>query len=403
MKICKFPAVAILSLVGTLISSADPKTTNPERIDSSDLGREPFRFNGVVRTSTARGSGFCAWHNRTFFSAAHVVYGETAWEVPPLWYPANNSQSVSRKTAIQSRGFFRWTSYAGLVADDLTNSDDFSRDVIIGYAFKDLIDGRPAPLNRNGEADLRKKNETMITGYPAENAYYGKDIEGYYLHQTGPKVTLYKHFAGDAVTTTLLTTGPGNSGGPVWIKDAKSNWRASGILVGGLPSECVVYGFSDNIRSLTRAVAPVIQKEIEVPLVVEGVSATSLIYPYDKSTKIPDGVHKWTSFPIKVDGFAPEANATAVKLSLRIQTSHRGDLQVMLVAPGGASTVVHNEEGADGLNLVLNEKDYSDGLADIKANGTWYLRVQDRLKGDLTVLKSMRLEISTEGSSQVAP
>ena len=403
MKILKIPSIVILSLTGNLVSSADPKTTSPVMIDSSELGREPYRFNGVVRTSTARGSGFCAWHNRTFFSAAHVVYGDTAWEVPPLWYPLNHSQTVSRKTGIQSRGFFRWTSYADLVADDLTNADNFSRDVIVGYAFKDLIDGSPAPLNRNGEADLRQKNETMITGYPAENAYYGKDIEGYYLHQTGPKVTLYKHFSGDAVTTTLLTTGPGNSGGPVWVKDAKSTWRASGILVGGLPSECVVYGFSNDIRSLTRAVTPVIQKEIEVPLVVEGVSATSLIYPYDKATKIPDGIHKWTSFPIRVDGFAPDAAATVVKLSLRLQTTHRGDLQVMLVAPGGASSVVHNEEGADGQNLVLNEKDYSVGLADIKANGTWFLRVQDRLKGDLAVLKSIRLEISTEGTAPVTP
>jgi subtilisin-like proprotein convertase family protein/V8-like Glu-specific endopeptidase len=402
MKILNFPTIAILFLGGSLVSSADPKTTYPVRIDSSDLGQEPFRFNGVIRTSTARGSGFCAWHNRTFFSAAHVVYGEAGWEVPPLWYPEYHSFKIRRNAAIQSRGYFRWTSYADLAGDEFTNVDDFSQDVVMGYAFKDLIDGTPAPLNRNGEADLRQKNETMITGYPAENAYYGEDIEGYYLHQTGPKQTIFKHFYGDAVTTTLLTTGPGNSGGPVWVKDAKSNWRASGVLVGGRPSECVVYGFSNSIRSLTRAVAPVIQTEIGVPLVVPGVSATSLIYPYDTPTRIPDGVHKWTSFPFAVDGFADGDLATVVKLSLRILTTHRGDLVIVLQAPGGASTIVHNEEGAGGLNLTLNEKDYSAELADSEANGTWFLRVQDRLKGDSTLLKSIRLEISTE-SAQATP
>ena len=119
--------------------------------------------------------------------------------------------------------------------------------------------GTPAKINLEGTKDLKRNIKTLITGYPAEKDYTETELSGYFLHKTGPTVAPYQSYEGNALTTTLVSTGPGNSGGPVWTKNAKGKWIASGVLVGGLPSESVVYTFSKDINDLFKAVAPVIR------------------------------------------------------------------------------------------------------------------------------------------------
>ena len=403
MKFPSCPAIGVLFLAGSLAATAKPKTASPVMINENEVHTAPYRYNGVVLAGDLRGSGFCAWNKRTFFSAAHVLYGEDQWLESPTWYPANHSATLDDAERISSRGYYRWANYANLVAWQTSSQKEFGRDVILAFAFRDFIQGSPARLNLNGSNDLKRNIKTMITGYPADNLYVDDSIDGYYMHRTGPVVTPYKAFSGRALATTLVTTGHGNSGGPIWTKDANSNWRAAGVLVGGLPSETVVYAFSSDVNSLTRAATPVIKRGMESSNEIGSVDASSLFFPYRKDVKIPDGKHSWTSFHIEVDEFPEFSTLKSLKLSLDIRTAHRGDLQVVLEGPGGVQVAVHNEQGAGRNNLTIKSRDFTEAFASIDPNGQWYLRVQDRLVGDVATLKSILLEIGVDDAPIVGP
>ncbi len=406
MKIANFPVIGMLLLLGgTTLSSAAPKTLNPARVPARLMGDDPFRFNGVVTNDDARGSGFCAWSRYVFFSAAHVVFDDEGgkWGEPPVWTSKANSVTLDDSKSIQSRGYYRWTDYSEIVAVDGNNGDAFGRDVILGFSFSKLIQGRPAVLNLNGINDLKKPIRSMITGYPAENFYLGVPINGYFLHRTGPGVTPYKPSSGKALQATLVSTGGGNSGGPVWTKNPDIGWTAAGVLVGGLPSEVTVYAFSSDINALTRAVTPLIRSKLPDSITVGRVSGSSRFFAYNRARVIPDGVQKWTDFPISVDGFEPGETVKKVKLSLKIKTKHQGDLQVILSGPGGFEKLIHNEQGAGKDDLTLVDEDVSEAFTDIDPKGRWILRVQDRLKGDTATLVTFLLEIAAEGTTVVAP
>jgi subtilisin-like proprotein convertase family protein/V8-like Glu-specific endopeptidase len=391
---------ATIFLAANVLAQEPPKTFSPV-IVSGDRTVAPYRFNGAVTTPLARGSGFVAWNKRAFFSAAHVVYSPTTgWGAPPVWHRVPHQlDQLEDEDGIQSRGYYRWKTYSTMVDIGGLAGKAFSKDVILGFAFQDLIPGTPAALDLRAFTNLRTAKNTLITGYPAENLYLDQEIEGYFLHETGPALTTYKVDFGKCLTTTLLTTGGGNSGGPVWIGDNKGTWKAGGILVGGMRSESFIYAFSSEVNSLTRAVAPMVKPTMTAPISVNGVGATSFFFPMTRAKKIPDGVHRWTDFRFNVARFEQTGRVTKVKLSLDVDTPHRGDLLILLQGPGGVYTIVHNEEGASADDLVLTDKDFTNRFVGMYPNGNWMIRVQDRLKGDVATVKSIVLEIGVEGTA----
>lgn len=399
MKFSNFPVIGTLFFAASLAVQAAPKTTTPVKIDPDQLEEEPFRYTGLVTSGRVSGSGFSAWNNHTFFTAAHVLYRGKVWYAPPVWYPSANSELQDNTTAIQSRGYYRWANYSTLfdasqLPTPIPGQLEFGRDVALAFSFKKVINGKTAAINLNGVSDLKRKIKTLITGYPKVNPYLNSAIDGYYMHKTGPVVTPYKRFAGNALVTTLLGVGPGNSGGPIWTKNKTDTWDAAGVYVGYRPSETIVYAFSKDTDSLLQAVTPVIKPQIEKPRGSTSIKSFTTFFPCYKSKPIPDGVPRWTSFSIPVNTFSREAQVISVALSLDIRTAHQGDLFIVLVAPDGKNITVHNEEGAATKNLVLNDKNYSSDFAGVLANGKWQLRVQDRLKGDIATFKSAVLELS---------
>ena len=174
--------------------------------------------------------------------------------------------------------------------------------------------------------------------------------------------------------------------------------------MGGLPSESVVYAFSSDINSLTRAATPVIKRRIESSNPIGGsVDASSLFFSHTKAMEIPNGKHSWTSIHMEVDEFPELSTVKSVKLSLKIRTAHRGDLQVLLEGPGGVQVQVHNEQGADKNDLIINSRDVTEAFTGIDPNGKWFIRVQDRLAGDIATLKSILLEIAVDDAPTIGP
>ncbi len=403
MKNLKFRTLGALILAGSPVAMAKPKTTFPVKVDPVLVSEAPFRFNGVVLTDEARGSGFCAWNQQAYFSAAHVVYSESGWGAPPLWVPTVNEKEVNPDTAIQTRGYYRFNRYAEIV-DEQGASAAFGKDVILGFAFKNLIPGSPAKLNLNGANDLRTDISKFITGYPAVEAYTDEETDGYFMHQTGPFNIPFSNSSNGSVATTLVTTGPGNSGGPVWTRNKKgTGWSAAGVLVGGLPSESEVYAMSKDITALTRSVQPVIKRNPELPFPVRGVSASSLFFPYTQSQQIPDAAEKWSSYIVGVRGFGEGTVVKKVKLDLTIRTAHRGDLQIYVIAPGGFTALIQNEDGAGKDDFIVEDLDLSGNFVGIDPIGKWAVRVRDRLKGDIATLDSYRLEIEAVEDSETEP
>jgi hypothetical protein len=387
---------ALLLLAGPAVADLPSKVEYPKPVDAGLIGEDPYHFNGVVVSDLGRGSGFCAWNRRTFFSAAHVVCENGKWSPPPLWYGAVHSDTLDPEVEVQSRGYFRWNGYSEFTAlNGAERPRAFGRDVILAYALTDLLEGEPAEMNLKGFQTLRGNNPVMITGYPAEIAYTGES-NSYFMHQTGPVTLNFRQEVTRYMTTTLISTGPGNSGGPVWSQLAGGALKVSGVLVSGLPGETGVYAFSPDINALTRVAGPVVRDIPSKPIVVSGVGRSSFVFPMTKPKRIPDGVAKWTNFGFKVSRFPTEATVTKVLISLDIETAHRGDLVVWLQGPGGAVEQLALEEGGAEQNFVLVDKDVSSSFAGVTANGRWSLRVQDRLKGDIATVKSIFLEIGCD-------
>lgn len=386
------------TLIGLSIAVAgsaigETPSLRSERVPLVDLKNEPYRFNGMLRSGQQQGSGFCAWNRQSYFSAANQVFGADGWADPPIWRPSAGAAGGDGIKSVRTRGYYRWRGYSELLSLGKANAA-FGKDVILGFALEPLIGGRPAVLNLNGTRDLGRSFTTMITGFPERNPVNGRPLRGFPLHRTPPTVTTFENLSGDAWITDSISTDPGMIGGPVWMRGSSKRWAAAGLLVGETPSETTVCAFSTSIRSFLRAAGPVVAPRPRTSIGVRNVGASSMFFPYNRRHVIPDGIQRWSSFRLGVRAFDRFAKVGTVKLSVNIRTSHRGDLRVILSGPGGYQAVIHDGQGGKARDLIIRNRDVSAEFQEIRPNGTWFLRVQDRTKGDTAVLESFQLEIA---------
>ena len=374
-----------------------PKTNSSMPIAPGLLNTVPYCQTGLVMTSGGRGSGFVASDRKLFFSAAHMVRGDTSWGAAPDWYAGVNGVSTpDAATAVASRGYFRWDKYATMrTAFGESSKQAFANDVILAWGVADFIGGDPAVIDFLGGKRLVHQQPCMITGYPAE-ILYDDTIGGFYQHATTLRSEEFKAESGQYIVASLISTGPGNSGGPVWTQDATGHWLASGILVSGRPSETGIYALNNTVQSLLKAAAPAIQNPRKSSVLVKGMSSTTYFWQTTKPKKIPDGVQKFTVIPLTLKSYSDYAKVSKLILNLNISTTHVGDLVVWLQSPDGSVSVLHDSEGAGAHDLIFTDKDLTSAFSGAVPNGKWQLKVQDRLKGDLATVNSFKLEVGTD-------
>ena len=405
------PPLAILGLALAAPGQEAPKTNSSQQVPGEQLVETPFIYNGLVFSGAARGSGFVAENPRTFFTAAHVVStveedaasegGEPTrtlvWNAPPVWVGGySGAGEPAMDAGVPSRGYFRWSQYSTHVIDSGVNSRPaFARDVALAWGLEEFFEGDPATLDYKGLAHLRKPNLSMITGYPAE-LDYTQESGGFFLHSTEPDLTPFRMASKNYLFATHISTGPGNSGGPVWSFDNSKGWQVAGILVSGRPSEAGVYVISRSVRSFLKAAAPVTGEPQKSSKAVRGVGTNTSVMVMKKPRKIPDGLHRWTKIPLKSIKFPANSQVVSVELDFNVTTGHRGDLIVRLVGPDGTFATVHNGEGAGEDDLVIEDLDLSTSFAEASAMGNWQVLVQDRLTGDPAVVTKVRLEVVAE-------
>ncbi len=390
----------VLPLIYQIMSvslAEEPKTNSSSPIDPLLLNTSPYRQTGLVLTGQARGSGFVASDRKLFFSAAQVVREEASWVASPEWYSGvNDASTPSEDDAVQSRGYFRWDKYATMSTKYGGDSKQaLANDVILAWSVADFIAGEPAVIDFSGSKRLVSGQPCMITGYPETIEY--DEMEGeFYQHATALRSENFETEYENYKVASLISTGPGNTGGPVWTQDASLNWMASGVLVSGRPSEIGVYGMNNSVKSLLKAASPAILNPREKSVFVGGLSGTSYFWQTTKPKNIPDGLHKFTIIPLKLSKYPVDAKVSSLILNLDISTAHVGDLVVWLQSPDGVVSVLHDSEGAGEDNLIKVDKDLSSEFEGALANGKWQLKIQDRLKGDIAIFNSLKLEVGTD-------
>ncbi|HEY1123961.1 MAG TPA: proprotein convertase P-domain-containing protein [Haloferula sp.] len=379
------------------VEEPPPKTNSSLPIDENLLTVWPYSLNGVVGASGVRGSGFIAQHPNLFITAAHVLY-DGGWKSAPTWSGQVNSLDFPAVTGITSRGYFRWASYSDEVTSSGRDSPDaFKRDVALAWSFIPFTSEEPATLDYQGASHLRSGIPSMITGYPALIDYTGAE-GNYLLHTTREETTSYKG-SGNYLTATHISTGPGNSGGPVWVRGDDGNWKAGGILVSGRPSEDGLNGFTSEIKTLFKAAEPVLADPVRDLIPAAKVGSSLRMVSLKKPKTIPDGRPKWTRVPLNIGNFPQGATIDSVTLNLTITTDHIGDLVVSLVGPDGTSVLLHNSQGAGANDLVFDNEDLSSAFSGTSAgengviSGKWQLYVQDRLTGDIATVTRFQLEV----------
>ena len=418
----------LLGLSLCALAQEPPKTNSSQQVDSGLLLEEPYRYTGLVLAEGSRGSGFVASNPKLFFTAAHVLRYTTSeggeedeeettkdqWSLPPAWVGGSySSDSIPEfSAAVPSRGYFRWGSYTTHVAESGKNSRPaFNRDIALAWGLQDFIEGEPAEIDFKGRVNLSKRFPSMITGYPATLDYTGES-GGYYMHATGLDLTPFKAFSpsGNYLYATHISTGPGNSGGPVWSKGPSGEWKAAGVLVSGRPSEAGIYAMTPSVKSLLKAAAPVIASPRKSSKATKPVTTSTARMVMKKPKKIPDGVHRWTKIPLKSLKFPEDSVVVSAKLDLTITSGHRGDLIVRVVGPDGSYVTVHDGQGAGEDDLVFDDLDITPTFQEGEdsdapsAYGNWQVLVQDRLTGDPSVVTRLELEIiageSTKSSDE---
>ncbi len=107
---------------------------------------------------------------------------------------------------------------------------------------------------------------------------------------------------------------------------------------------------------------------------------------------IPDASEKGVTLPLEVDGLA--SVSTDVEVALTIRHAWKGDLRVTLTNPSGTESVLHDRVGGSGDDVVLAGR-VMGFPGDESVNGEWTLRVQDLAGGDVGVVESYALTITS--------
>jgi subtilisin-like proprotein convertase family protein len=95
--------------------------------------------------------------------------------------------------------------------------------------------------------------------------------------------------------------------------------------------------------------------------------------------------------------FSDHATISVIKVSVDITHTYRGDLRVTLIAPSGASVILHNRKGSreDNIKCVFDEISTPQlrNLIGQSIIGDWTIQIQDLARFDTGVLNNWGLEI----------
>jgi subtilisin-like proprotein convertase family protein len=369
-------------LVAGLVSTTSAHAQYyPIRVDSSSLDSAPYRSTGLVFAENYRGSAAVARDSRLLYTCAHLLYGDGIWATDVAFARGwHSSVSPTSSQMIGVRGYRYYATYGG------TNSaTDFSLDFAIGYRTATTSFGTALGYYEDGGAALRSSSiKKLVLGYPAKRDYDGA-AGYYYQHRTGPFTGSMRQVSGSYHTISGVTTGGGNSGGPVLAYES-GTYSLAGILVSGSTNSMGVHGLDDAASTMAKNALAYLNTTT-TPGVSKTVSNTS-------SLRLTDGSTSYSSRSLTVSGLP--VSTTAASFTLRIETTYRGDLDVYLRSPAGRVQWVKKHSPSDAsANLSVNDASYTSTFAGANPNGTWQVYMRDYYQGDRATFKTASLKVTS--------
>lgn len=204
----------ILSLTPAIGKAAISAQPVPE--EEKELA--PYVHTGEVTFENGWGSGVLYGTDRSFITAAHVVWDDARW----TW------QNDLEWRGQPVRAFQVVASYQEAVSRHGVDSPPaFARDVAVGYSYEAL--GEPPRVWMLGDeaGDLARSSSTkMLAGFPGLPG----DTHPDQLMRTGPFTAAFARNYGAYHEVSDVTLGPGGSGGGLWILKGDL-WSLAGIYV----------------------------------------------------------------------------------------------------------------------------------------------------------------------------
>lgn len=374
-----------LLLFGAVFIPSARAEYHPVRVTPANLETAPYNSTGLLFTEDYRGSAVVARDPRLLYTCAHVLYGDGIWSTDITFARGwNSASSPEPSQMVAVRGFRYYATYSG--GDRPAN---FAVDFAICYRTADTSFGPVVGVYEDGGGALRSASTAkLVLGYPASLDY--NDARGYYYqHRTGPFLARLTKSSGSYHTISGVTTGGGNSGGPVLANDA-GTYRLAGILVSGSIVSMGVHGLN--------AAASTMAKNTLAALATSGSgnspAGTSQTASSSTPLTLPDGVKTYSVRTLSLSGLP--ASTTATTLSLDIRTPYRGDLDVYVRSPAGrVQWVKKHASGDDAQDLLLSNTNYTSTFAGSKPNGTWSIYMRDFYKGDSATFQTASLTVTS--------
>lgn len=318
-------------------------------------------LESYVARNWYRGSGVVARDPRLIYSCGHLFYENGLWATDYIFYRNYSSDYPPvPDSGASPRGFRYFTSYSDNVDEHGGDSPRaFAYDFTVLYGTSSF--GPAVGCWADGSLAIRSDRKKRIVGYPATIEYSGDS--GYsYQHATdwfthkGYRIREAYHGFDD------VSTGEGNSGGPLFVWDnASDNYLLGGILVSGSQDTagvCALDGSSNNMASAA--------------LGLESITQT---FSNAETLLLPDAATRYTSRSTTAAGFSD--TVTGLKFSLSMTTPRRGDLNVYLKSPGGRIRWINKASSNTADDLVINRANYTTSFRGYAANGNWQVKMQD--------------------------
>lgn len=342
-------------------------TAQPIPTGSNLYGTYPYSFTGLLMapentSSTVHfGSGAVVKSQKVVFSCAHVVFDSDALDpwlngVRWYWQWSLGRQPYEREGQLL-RGYWHFVSYADAAKLAINSQDSFSKDFVVHYAYENTAGGGYAGSWIDGASQLLSQRTKLITGYPS-GLYSSADNQKFLMHQTGPFSRAFTVNKGAYLGIAEVSTGSGNSGGPVWVTDG-TDYYFAGVLVSGLvrkkgdiTDNAGVYGLdSSSMKLIDDAIAssggtvtaPVITVQPTSRRVSPG---TTTIFSVEA---VGSGLsYQWLFNSTAIPG------ATGKTLSLaNVSASNAGVYQVVVINAGGETRSIAVTLSVDGPPLII--------------------------------------------------
>ncbi len=328
-----------------------------------------------------RGSAVVARDPRLIYSCGHLFFDNGVWATDYEFYRAHDSYySPDPADGASPRGFRYFTSYAN-------NANTYSGDSSRAFAYDFTVFYGPESFGpavdcwTDGSAVLRSDQEKRIVGYPVTVEHTGGS--GYsYQHATDAFTSNSYQIRGAYHGFDDVSTGEGNSGGPVFVWDATgSTYLLAGILVSGSYNSAGVYALNDSSNSMASAAL--------------GLKSVTSTFSNSNSFHLPDASTYYSTRKTTATGFAN--TITDLKFSLSITTLRRGDLDVYLKSPSGRIRWIHKASSSTLDNLVAKQADYAATFRGYAANGVWQVKMRDTRAKNQATFRQFSVTVTTLG------